>query len=691
MPVVPRLRRRLAFSTLATAVLLLPAALPVADAAAPTSGTVTPTTTTVTWTAGPFAVPNVTGNAGDPVCATPQSCDDFTLHVSTPPGYGTGHQLSISVAWPNSAADFDLYVLDSSGNTVGTSASSADPELVLLPPDSGTYTVRVVPYAPLGQSITGTAKLTATPANPPPANISALAYRNYSPPNALSPDVHNAGEPSIGVDWKTGAVMYQSYVSTFKATFDNANPAHATWQDKSATPTNGCPQGSLTSLDPILFTDRQTNRTFESQLSGTTSLACYTDDDGNTWTPTEGGGLDSGVDHQTIGGGPFAPGGVGALTSYKNAVYYCSQDIGDATCATSHDGGLTFDPAVPIYSLLDCGGLHGHVKVDPSSGIVYVPNKGCGATQGVAVSSDNGVTWTVRKVTGSTPGDSDPSIGIGHNGTLYFGYQGADNHARIATSRNHGVSWANGQDVGAQLGVKNIVFPTMVAGDDNRAAFAYLGSTTGGDYQNATTFHGVWHLYVSTTIDGGAHWKTVDATPNDPVQRGSICTGGTTCGQDRNLLDFIDVTVDKQGRVLVGYADGCTGACVSQGPNNFDALATIARQTGGPRLFAAFDSAPDLTVAKPTATDTHPVVLSTVVTNRGTATATGVTVAFRNGTKTLGTSAPITLAPGQSMKVSVRTSALPEGNQVVTAIADPADTVAESNEANNKSSATVHT
>jgi hypothetical protein len=37
--------------------------------------------------------------------------------------------------------------------------------------------------------------------------------------------------------------------------------------------------------------------------------------------------------------------------------------------------------------------------------------------------------------------------------------------------------------------------------------------------------------------------------------------------------------------VLVGYADGCTGACVQGGPNSFSAYATIARQSGGARLF----------------------------------------------------------------------------------------------------------
>jgi hypothetical protein len=80
------------------------------------------------------------------------------------------------------------------------------------------------------------------------------------------------------------------------------------------------------------------------------------------------------------------------------------------------------------------------------------------------------------------------------------------------------------------------------------------------------------------------------------VQRGCIWNqgGSNPC---RNLLDFNDITVDKFGRVLVGYADGCTGTCVndatqnaSTGPANAqDALATIARQVGGRGLFAVLD------------------------------------------------------------------------------------------------------
>jgi hypothetical protein len=138
-------------------------------AATPDSGSVSDTSTSVQWTAGPFAVPNVTGTAGDVTCG-PELCDDFALHVSTPSNYGDAHQLMVKVSWANSAADFDVYLLDHSGAVLASSASSADPEVIIVPPTSGDYTVRVVPFAPLGESVTGTATLADLPANPAPSS-----------------------------------------------------------------------------------------------------------------------------------------------------------------------------------------------------------------------------------------------------------------------------------------------------------------------------------------------------------------------------------------------------------------------------------------------------------------------------------------------------------------------------------------
>src|SRR5262245_2232603 len=93
-----------------------------AQASSPGEGSVSASATSVSWGGGPFAAPNTTGTVLDaPDCTAPQSCDDFTLHVSTPAGYGARHALKIDVSWPDTAADFDVYVLDRAGNTVGTS------------------------------------------------------------------------------------------------------------------------------------------------------------------------------------------------------------------------------------------------------------------------------------------------------------------------------------------------------------------------------------------------------------------------------------------------------------------------------------------------------------------------------------------------------------------------------------------
>lgn len=660
------------------------------QAAVPSSGQVSSDSPTATYTAGPFLVANTTGTLGDVQCDATTPCDDFKLTVNTPAGYGTDHTMTIKIDWPNSAADFDLYVLNSQGVQVASAASSSDPEVVTLPPDSGVYTIRVVPYAPLGESFKGTIALEAKGTNPAPSTETAPTYTNYAAPETL-PNAHNAGEPSIGVNWNTNSVMYQAYYSTYRVKFnDSTSPATATWLDKSA----GLPECTAeTSLDPILFTDHQTGRTFESQLlvnPVVNSLTCYTNDDGDTWNISEGGGVGSGVDHQTVGGGPFSATGIGAITSYPNAVYYCSQDIVSALCSASHDGGVTFNPAVPVYTFENCSGLHGHVKVAPN-GAVYLPNGHCGGKQAVAISLDNGNNWAVRQIPNSTQAiGSDPAVNIGSNGTVYFGYQDGSGQARIAVSNDQGETWVNDQDVGAQLGIKNIVFPSVVAGDDDRAAFAFLGTTTAGDY-GAADFKGVWHLYVATTYDGGKSWITADATPNDPVQRGPICTEGTTCGDSRNLLDFMGVDVDKEGRVVVGYADGCTGACVQADPNNYDELATIARQTTGKRLFAKYDPKPDLTTSNIQVVQGYKQsTVTATVTNDNQAAAQNVVVRLLDGSTFIADSVSVDLAPGESKQVSVvwDTQKL-KGDHVVTAIVDPNNAIAESKENNNKAQVTV--
>ena len=686
----------------AAAGLLLAAALGAgsADAATPAEGTLTDTSPPVSWTGGPFANDNASALVlSPPQCdATLNPCDDFSLHVDTPAGYGTDHALVVDVSWADPSADFDVYVLDAAGDVVGSAASTADPEKVTIPPTSGDYTVRVVPYAATGQTYDASASLAATGTGGSGGGSggagSGPAYDTFAAPSSFT-DADNAGEPSIGDNWNTGTTMYQSSLSTYSVTWDDSTtPATPHWSDVSADAASGCPQGSTVSLDPILFTDHATGRTFESQLTGVDSFTCWTDDDGVTWNPSTGGGIPSGVDHQTIGGGPFSADGLGALptSTYPDAVYYCSQDIATAFCAASRDGGTTFGAGVPTYSLLDCDGLHGHVKVAPD-GTAYLPNKGCGDDQAVVTSTDNGSTWTVNRVPGTTPSDSDPSVGTGANGTLYFGYVDGSGKPGVAVSTDRGATWSTPQTVGTEFGIQNAVFPTMVAGDDDRAAFAYLGTPTGGNYQDQASFHGEWHLYVDTTYDGGRTWVTSDATPNDPVQVGSICTGGTSCGNDRNLLDFIDVTTDDHGRVEVAFADGCINACVTDPQHDGrDAYATIARQAGGKTLLSAYDPVMTnvrLSSLQVTRQSDGRLTALVDLTNTGTRALTGLQAQVLDGRKQVGLTAPVELAAGETRTVSVSWKPSGAKSHTVTAAVDPSNALAEDDESDNKAATTI--
>lgn len=432
----------------------------------------------------------------------------------------------------------------------------------------------------------------------------------------------NGGEPGLGYDPKADAVVYGSGTATKRITFADSGTATPT-----VTVQDAKPQTSATTLDAITYTDQRTSRTFVSQLLLACSATSFSDDAGKTYTPTQGCGAGTLLDHQTVGGGPFhAPAPTRASTAYPNAVYYCAQDGFRGSCARSDDGGMTFGPGVPTYNTPanaapagtvggNCSAIHGHLRVGPD-GTVYLPNKGCGGTPtpnnltnseffggapALSVSEDNGTTWTVRPVPGAANQDeSDPSVDTDKAGTVFFGWEdgtnpsetvyGTTSAAKIAVSQDRGRTWSTPYDVSSALGLRNVQFPEVIAGDPGRAAFSFIGTPAVGDDQH-NGFMGEWHLYVATTTDAGASWDTVDATPTDPVQRGCISLQGTSnktaadgniCSQ-RNLLDFNDITVDKAGRVLVAYADGCPGNCtVATSKGSADML---LRQDSGPLLF----------------------------------------------------------------------------------------------------------
>ncbi len=585
-------------------------------AATPPSGTLTDTSGPITYTSGPFLVSNPTATAELDCVTLP--CDDYGLTVNVPASFATTHNMVITTSWPNPGEDYDVYLR--SGLPPGTtdirdSASSSNPEVIVVDAVAGQYTVRIVPFAVAGGTTTTRIELRLKPSNPPPAPPSpgTPRFHNFPAPPSMG---NNSGEPTLATGLARmgqpgGRTMYIAGLETLRVTWnDCSSPASSPgfaddntvnpaliiplWEDKSA------PQTSVTTLDPILFGDMQTGRIFVSQLGPKTSFLALTDDDGETYLPSQGSPINPGVDHQTIGGGPYSPTLEPVHPLYPNASYYASQDIAVAQLGRSDDGGVTFGPAVPMYNLTQCGGLHGHVKVTPRSpltetnghlGTVYVPNKGCGGQQAVVVSENNGVNFAIRPIPGSVSGPSDPSVGIDKAGKIYVAMADGTGRPTVAFSADKGVTWSTPQDVGIPFSLRNSVFPTAVGGDEGRATVMYLATDTPGNFQATGVFTGVWHIYAASTFDGGNTWATVRVTPeNDPVQRGSICAGGTTCGGDRNLLDFNDMEIDQEGRIIMSYADGCIGCTSPTGADSRSEKATIARQSGGRRMLLTASS-----------------------------------------------------------------------------------------------------
>jgi hypothetical protein len=627
-------------------------------APSPASATLSTSNRSITYTDSTGSLPNPSAvGLGAPVCTVPMSCSTFTLTIDSSvgtaaPGYDpTKFRIFIDESWNLSVNDYDTFVEDSGGNVIGQNLSTADPETITLSTSlaPGTYSVILVMATGAPVPYTGTITLQPIPmtsGNCLPANSAACApprYQNY-PAGAGQSD--NAGEPSLGVDWNPnvaslqvhnatqnlnhgGVAFFTSGANEWRVNFDDCpSPAINKWEDVSSTFTQ-----QFVLSDPIGFVDHYsssqlglvyppphtTGRVFTIDLLGGQgdSAGSFSDNDGNSYTPGGNGGPGQGPDHETLGGGPYnlnstpAPPPQTVAYGSPNAIYYCSQNIaGDAECSRSDNGGQTFGPGIPIFqNPAQCaGGIHGHVKVAPD-GTVYVPNSSCGAANGgldgMAVSQDNGITWTENNVPLST-GSQDPSVGIGQNNvgkvgstnTIYLGWISGDGHPHVADSHDRGVTWEHDTDIGALITVPvtHGVFPVVVAGDDNRAAFGFLGTGDGiatsgtcDPYGATLNCANIWHLYVATTYDGGATWIPVDATPNDPVQQGTICLQGTTCAGGRNLLDFNDFAIDSEGRGLVGYADGCVNCNNTfQGQSSAN-HGTVARQSGGRRLFAAFD------------------------------------------------------------------------------------------------------
>ena len=376
--------------------------------------------------------------------------------------------------------------------------------------------------------------------------------------------------------------------------------------------------------DPYGWVDPVTDRVFNIHMMGlATTWIGWSDDEGETWL---GNPYDSGPiplnDHIKLGSGPWTDsvyGGLGQLSPlYSEAVYFCYNKLLGIFCYTSYDGGATFPTGGQIYGLAtDNGGLHGAITTAPD-GTVYVTPRV--ETPTIIFSKDNGLTWDTRTMgfDALTPYPRKNSeVATDSESNAYHVWTGSDQGIYMARSTDSGDTWDTtwGSDSESirisPAGVISTTFPQTDAGDPGRIAITYLGSENSEMLNQSDIDGNAWdgnahyapnnvtyHLYITFSInalDENPIFHTYRVT-EDPVQVGSICLNSGDCrdigGSNRNLLDFNDLHIDREGRVYVAFADGCTGQCAtnenSSAEDSRDGRGSVYYLSSGPSLFESF-------------------------------------------------------------------------------------------------------
>ncbi len=437
-----------------------------------------------------------------------------------------------------------------------------------------------------------------------PADLSVLSGNTTKAlPAAFGGGFHMAwkdtgfdgAEPNIGITPAGNA-----FITAF-STVIRSKDVGQTWEatvDRTVAPTT---------LDPMLWVDPATGRVFSNQLNVACAWLSWSDDEGDSWTPSPVScGLPA-IDHQKFASGPYsassplAPAAGNPL--YPNHVSFCYNKIGGTFCAVSVDGGIHFvldnlvdtAPIGPsIATDRSCGGINGHQKYAPD-GTIYVPyGLNCGIAF-VAVSTDSGVSWTLHRL-GFPQFEADPFITVTSDGTAYYMWRDDTQRMKLIRSHDRFATFDGPFDI-TPPEVTGTMFAGLTAGSPGRIAWSFLGHTTPytGDPPSATFVNATarWHLYAGMSLDADAAeptFVTQRVTPaDDPVQVGPIFEGG---GGDpsRNLLDFIDMHTGPDGRPWIAFTDGCTSkACKTpdaKPSDSRDAQIAAAWMQSGPSLFA---------------------------------------------------------------------------------------------------------
>jgi hypothetical protein len=565
------------------ALLIAPGAERRAEAATPATGTVGTSSPSVSWTGQLYAAMSTAVPEACPPDADPLNlrCDHFTLKVDVAPSYWDTHSggVDVAISWSDPNNDFDLFVYDSSGNQVGSSASGGTTsERAFVANPSGSYEVRVVPFLVIASDYKGVATFVSADGGPTPNPSRASGGLAFGPATVVDAQ-RTEGEPVNHIDaggsyWESGPYGTSTQLSFVHRSTDGGA------QFNIVSPVGIRPDAPPGGGDTDVTTDDQGNAYFV-DLEGLVNLGvAVSNDDGNSWRKNAIGVGTSADDRQwfAMDDGPTAAAADNTVfLAYRQVVTgsYIYSTPG-STGPTDPVGGLVYVPAsADATAAVSTGAPCGQLRFDPVKRNLYYP---CAAGDHVEITVGHvnpgqrtGIAFhsvSAPASPGGTVGDIFPAVATDDAGNVYAVWVDEATHdVYYAASTDAGASWSSVRQVNGNDANSN-VFPWAIGGKSGTLAVAWYGSPSHldsdympswyNDRQAASQFP--WYGYVSliTNATGDAPAYAQQRFTEKPMHYGQICNGGlgcTTSDGDRTMADFFAAAFDRDGALRFVFND----------------------------------------------------------------------------------------------------------------------------------------
>ncbi len=589
---------------------------------------------------------SVVGNADPlgppaPQCL-PQSCDREKVHLKAPSGWTKGHLLSLKVTLTFDGGPatntLDVGILDNAGNPLASSTGVGPGGSVGVkdvPP--GDYIIEVDgDIAVTPQTYTG--KVTASSAVRRAQLRNPLGMMRFSRETVTDP-FRLGTEPNIAVE-PDGKTVYESPIFGFSTTqsfLQRSQDGGQTFKTLSLLPGVGKLDHCTGGGDSDLATDQYSGDIYMIDLGGAPEVpARVSNNHGQTFSSNCEANFHDGVNYFTdrqwlstdlvhhqeffiYRDGLLTPPSAGAVAGvdvshqgYGEYIKTAPLASGPGTagsaqlaftnlCTTA--GGLA-TPCVLDVQIAGNAITDNAIGKSRYAGQTYLAFQGAKGVGVVVINPDNkSAPVTERFIPGRHSQILFPTIAVDRAGRIYEAWVDSSTaQVQFASSPDQGKTWSAVQTVNAAPAATTVM-PWIVAGDSGRVDIVFYGTQNSAP---PTTNYGPWYGYLSQTLDGDTahpHFTQVPfsdrPTHIDPVCLSGLgCTTNTGPGGDRNLGDFFRVTVDRQGRALISFADGDNqlGAEVVNGPLAAPSFAHFVRQAAGPSLYASVGNVPAIPV-----------------------------------------------------------------------------------------------